>query len=415
MALNSNLQIDGDRLWDALMEMAKIGPGVAGGNNRQTLTDEDGEGRRLFQSWAEAAGMIMGVDTMGNMFFRREGADPDALPVYVGSHLDTQPTGGKYDGVLGVLGALELVRTLNDLNIKTRHPIVVTNWTNEEGTRFAPAMLASGVFAGVHEEEWAKARLDAKGKSFGDELKRIGWEGEEPVGARKMKAFFELHIEQGPILEDEGLDIGVVTHGQGLYWLEVTLTGKESHTGSTPMPKRRNAGLGMARVTELVHEVAMDYQPNAVGAIGHVEVYPNSRNIIPGKCVFTIDIRSPSKETLDTMRERIEDGIDTIAEALDIDVSVDEVGHFDPVTFDETCVKAVRDAAERLGLSHTDIVSGAGHDACWINRVAPTAMVMCPCVDGLSHNEAEEITKEWAMNGANVLLQAVVETAGVVG
>ena len=413
MALNSNLQIDGDRLWDALMEMAKIGPGVAGGNNRQTLTDEDGEGRRLFQSWAEAAGMTMGVDTMGNMFFRREGADPDALPVYVGSHLDTQPTGGKYDGVLGVLGALELVRTLNDLNIKTRHPIVVTNWTNEEGTRFAPAMLASGVFAGVHEEEWAKARLDAKGKSFGDELKRIGWEGEEPVGARKMKAFFELHIEQGPILEDEGIDIGVVTHGQGLYWLEVTLTGKESHTGSTPMPKRRNAGLGMARVTELVHEVAMDYQPNAVGAIGHVEVYPNSRNIIPGKCVFTIDIRSPSKETLDTMRERIEDGIDTIAEALDIDVSVDEVGHFDPVTFDETCVKAVRDAAERLGLSHTDIVSGAGHDACWINRVAPTAMVMCPCVDGLSHNEAEEITKEWATNGANVLLQAVVETAGV--
>ena len=413
MALNSNLQIDGDRLWDALMEMAKIGPGVAGGNNRQTLTDEDGEGRRLFQSWAEAAGMTMGVDTMGNMFFRRDGTDPDALPVYVGSHLDTQPTGGKYDGVLGVLGALELVRTLNDLNIKTRHPIVVTNWTNEEGTRFAPAMLASGVFAGVHEEEWAKARLDAKGKSFGDELKRIGWEGEEPVGARKMKAFFELHIEQGPILEDEGIDIGVVTHGQGLYWLEVTLTGKESHTGSTPMPKRRNAGLGMARVTELVHEVAMDYQPNAVGAIGHVEVYPNSRNIIPGKCVFTIDIRSPSKETLDTMRERIEDGIDTIAEALDIDVSVDEVGHFDPVTFDVTCVKAVRDAAERLGLSHTDIVSGAGHDACWINRVAPTAMVMCPCVDGLSHNEAEEITKEWATNGANVLLQAVVETAGV--
>ncbi|SMC50298.1 N-carbamoyl-L-amino-acid hydrolase [Fulvimarina manganoxydans] len=414
MALNSNLQIDGDRLWDALMEMAKIGPGVAGGNNRQTLTDEDGEGRKLFQSWAEAAGMTMGVDTMGNMFFRREGADPDALPVYVGSHLDTQPTGGKYDGVLGVLGALELVRTLNDLNIKTKHPIVVTNWTNEEGTRFAPAMLASGVFAGVHEEDWAKARLDAKGKRFGEELKRIGWEGEEPVGARKMKAFFELHIEQGPILEDEGLDIGVVTHGQGLYWLEVTLTGKESHTGSTPMPKRRNAGLGMARVTELVHEVAMDYQPNAVGAIGHVEVYPNSRNIIPGKCVFTIDIRSPSKETLDTMRERIEDGIDTIAEALDIDVSVDEVGHFDPVTFDETCVKAVRNAAERLGLSHTDIVSGAGHDACWINRVAPTAMVMCPCVDGLSHNEAEEITKEWAANGANVLLQAVVETAGVV-
>ncbi|MBO0906455.1 Zn-dependent hydrolase [Jiella sonneratiae] len=414
MSQLSNLQIDGDRLWDALMEMAKIGPGIAGGNNRQTLTDEDGEGRKLFQSWAEAAGMAMGVDSMGNMFFRREGADPDALPVYVGSHLDTQPTGGKYDGVLGVLGALEIVRTLNDLNIRTKHPIVVTNWTNEEGTRFAPAMLASGVFAGVHEEDWAKARVDAKGKKFGDELARIGWQGDEPVGARKMHAFFELHIEQGPILEDEGIDIGVVTHGQGLYWLQVTLTGKESHTGSTPMPKRRNAGLGMARVTELVHETAMDYQPNAVGAVGHMEVYPNSRNIIPGRCVFTIDIRSPSLETLEEMRERIEDGIDTIVEAMDIAAEVEIVGHFDPVTFDAGCVKAVRDAAERLGLSHTNIVSGAGHDACWINRVAPTAMVMCPCVDGLSHNEAEEITRDWARNGANVLMHAVVETAGVV-
>ena len=414
MSPATNLQIDGDRLWDSLMEMAKIGPGVAGGNNRQTLTDEDAEGRSLFKAWCEEAGLTMGLDTMGNMFARREGTDPEALPVYVGSHLDTQPTGGKYDGVLGVLAGLELVRTLNDLNIRTRHPIVVTNWTNEEGTRFAPAMLASGVFAGVLEESWAKDRKDAVGKSFGAELERIGWQGDEPVGSRKMKAFFELHIEQGPILEDEGIDIGVVTHGQGLYWLEVTLTGKESHTGSTPMYKRRNAGLGMARVIELVHEVAMDYQPNAVGTIGQIDVHPNSRNIIPGRCVFTVDIRSPSKETLDTMRERIEDGIDLIADALDIDVSVDEVGHFDPVTFDETCVTAIRDAAEALGYSHRNIVSGAGHDACWINRVAPTAMVMCPCVDGLSHNEAEEISKEWATAGANVLMRAVVETAGIV-
>ncbi|KQT85994.1 Zn-dependent hydrolase [Aurantimonas sp. Leaf443] len=413
MSPTSNLQIDADRLWDSLEEMAKIGPGVAGGNNRQTLTDADGEGRHLFKRWCEAAGATMGLDTMGNMFARREGADPQADPVYVGSHLDTQPTGGKYDGVLGVLGGLELLRTLNDLNIRTRRPIVVVNWTNEEGTRFAPAMLASGVFAGLHEEDWAKARRDASGKRFGDELKRIGWEGEEPVGARKIAAFFELHIEQGPILEDEGIDIGVVTHGQGLYWLEVTLTGKESHTGSTPMWKRRNAGLGMARVIELVHEVAMDYQPNAVGTVGQMDVHPNSRNIIPGRCTFTIDIRSPDKAVLDEMRERIEDGIDTIAEALDVDVSVEEVGHFDPVTFDETCVAAIRRAAEELGYSHRDIVSGAGHDACWINRVAPTAMVMCPCVDGLSHNEAEAITKEWAAAGANVLLRAVVETAGI--
>jgi N-carbamoyl-L-amino-acid hydrolase len=413
-APGENLRINSDRLWDSLMEMAKIGPGVAGGNNRQTLTDEDGEGRRLFKKWCDEAGLDMAVDQMGTMFARREGTDPDALPVYVGSHLDTQPTGGKFDGVLGVLGGLELVRTLNDLGIKTKHPIVVTNWTNEEGTRFAPPMIASGVFAGVHELEWAYDRRDAKGKRFCDELERIGWKGDEPVGSRKMKAFFELHIEQGPILEDEGIDIGVVTHGQGLKWLQVTLTGKESHTGSTPMPKRRNAGLGMARVTELVHEIAMDYQPDAVGAVGHMEVYPNSRNIIAGKTVFTIDIRSPEKEVLDTMDARIREGIDTICGALDIGYEVEQVGHFDPVAFDKNCVKAVRDAAKRLGYTHRNIVAGAGHDACWINRVAPTAMVFCPCVDGLSHNEAEDISKEWAAAGADVLFHAVVETAEIV-
>jgi N-carbamoyl-L-amino-acid hydrolase len=414
-APGENLRINPDRLWDSLMEMAKIGPGIAGGNNRQTLTDEDGEGRHLFKRWCDAAGLATGVDEMGNMFARREGTDADALPVYVGSHLDTQPTGGKYDGVLGVLGGLEVVRTLNDLGIRTKHPIVVTNWTNEEGTRFAPAMLASGVFAGVHTQDFAYDRKDAKGKRFGDELERIGWKGDEKVGARKMKAFFELHIEQGPILEDEGIDIGVVTHGQGLKWLQVTLTGKESHTGSTPMPKRRNAGLGMARVTELVHEIAMDYQPDAVGAVGHMEVYPNSRNIIAGRTVFTIDIRSPDKQVLDEMDIRIRDGIDTICDALAISYEIEQVGHFDPVTFDEGCVTAIRDAATRLGYTHRNIVSGAGHDACWINRVAPTAMVMCPCVDGLSHNEAEEISKEWAAAGADVLFHAVVETAEIVG
>ena len=413
-APGENLRINSDRLWDSLMEMAKIGPGVAGGNNRQTLTDADGEGRHLFQRWCEAAGLGMGVDEMGTMFARREGTDPDALPVYVGSHLDTQPTGGKFDGVLGVLGGLEVVRSLNDLGIRTRHPIVVTNWTNEEGTRYAPAMLASGVFAGVHKQDWAYDRKDRDGKRFGDELTRIGWKGEEPVGARKMKAFFELHIEQGPIREDEGIDIGVVTHGQGLKWLQVTLTGKESHTGSTPMPKRRNAGLGMARIIDLVDEVAMDYQPDAVGAVGHIEVYPNSRNIIAGRAVFTIDIRSPDKATLDEMDRRIRRGVATIAEALAIGAEIEEVGHFDPVTFDEGCVTAIRDAAERLGYTHRNIVSGAGHDACWINRVAPTAMVMCPCVDGLSHNEAEEISKEWAAAGCDVLFHAVVETAEIV-
>jgi len=413
-APGENLRINSDRLWDSLMEMAKIGPGIAGGNNRQTVTDEDGEGRHLFKRWCDAAGLEMGVDEMGTMFARREGTDPSLPPVYVGSHLDTQPTGGKYDGVLGVLGGLEVVRSLNDLGIKTKHPIVVTNWTNEEGSRFAPAMMASGVFAGVLDQADVYQHTDKQGKKFGDELERIGWKGTEKVGDRKIHAFFELHIEQGPILEDEGIDIGVVTHGQGLKWLQVTLTGKEAHTGSTPMPKRRNAGLGMARVIELVHEIAMDYQPDAVGAVGHMEVYPNSRNIIAGRTVFTIDIRSPEKEVLDAMNARIREGIETICEALDIKHEVQEVGAFDPVTFDKNCVKAIRDAAERLGYTHRNIVSGAGHDACWINRVAPTAMVMCPCVDGLSHNEAEEITKEWASAGADVLFHAVVETAVIV-
>ena len=413
-APGENMRIDADRLWDSLTEMAKIGPGVAGGNNRQTLTDEDAEGRALFQRWCEDAGMTMGLDTMGNIFARREGTDPEALPVYLGSHLDTQPTGGKYDGVLGVLGGLEVIRTLNDLGVRTKHPIVVVNWTNEEGTRFAPAMLASGVFAGVHDQAWAEDRTDASGKRFGDELDRIGWRGDEPVGERKMHAFFELHIEQGPILEAEGKDIGVVTHGQGLRWIECTVTGKESHTGSTPMPMRRNAGRGLAQITELVHEIAMDNAPNAVGAIGHVDVHPNSRNIIPGKVVFTIDFRSHELDTLNGMVERLMAEAPKLCEALGVEFDAEIVGQFDPPEFDHACVTAVRDAAERLGYSHMDIVSGAGHDACWIERVAPTAMVMCPCVDGLSHNEAEEITKDWAKAGTDVLLHAVVETAGVV-
>jgi N-carbamoyl-L-amino-acid hydrolase len=414
MALQSNLRINGDRLWGAIHEMAEIGPGVRGGSNRQTLTDEDSQGRKLFQTWCEDAGLTIGVDKMGTMFARREGADPDALPVYVGSHLDTQPTGGRYDGVLGVLGGLEIVRTLNDMNIKTRHPIVVVNWTNEEGTRFAPPMLASGVFAGVHTLNWAYGREDAEGANVGDELERIDWKGPEEVGARKMHAFYELHIEQGPILEAEGNDIGVVTHGQGLNWTEITLTGKESHTGSTPMPLRVNAGLGMARITQLVDDIAWKYAPDAVGAVGHCNVHPNSRNIIPGRVVFTVDQRSPDKAVMDAMEHELKDGAMTIAGDIGLGIEMENVGHFDPVTFDENCVTAVRNAADRLGYSHRNLVSGAGHDACWINRVAPTSMVMCPCVDGLSHNEDEDISIEWATAGANVLFHAVVETAEIV-
>ncbi len=413
MAVGDNLRINPGRLWDSLMAMARIGPGVAGGNNRQTLTDADSAGRHLFAGWCQAAGMTMAVDTMGNMFATRPGVE-DLPAVYMGSHLDTQPTGGKYAGVLGGLGALEVVRALNDLGIRTRHPIVVTNWTNEEGARFAPAMLASGVFAGIHSEDYAKDRRDLDGLRFGDELARIGWVGSEAVGARKIHAMVELHIEQGPILEAEGRVIGVVTHGQGLWWLEVTLTGKDAHTGSTPMNMRVNAGLGMARVVERVHQIAMSHQPNAVGAVGQVKVFPNSRNVIPGRVVFTVDIRSPEQGKLDLMRAEVERAAFAVAKELGLGCEIEPVGHFDPVTFDPGLVKVVRGAAEKLGYSHRDIVSGAGHDACWINRVAPTVMIMCPCVGGLSHNEAEEISPDWAAAGADVMLHAVLEVAGVV-
>ena len=413
-AIGENLKINSERLWDSLMEMAKVGPGIAGGNNRQTLTDEDSEGRHLFQNWCEAAGCSMGLDQMGNMFAQRDGTDPDALPVYVGSHLDTQPTGGKYDGVLGVLSGLEILRTMNDLDIKTKHPIVVTNWTNEEGTRYAPAMLSSGVFAGLHTQDWAYDRTDADGKKFGDELARIGWRGDEDVGARKMHAFFELHIEQGPILEAENKQIGVVTHGQGLSWTQITITGKDAHTGSTPMPMRKNAGLAMARILDKVDAIAMSHAPHAVGAAGHIDVYPNSRNVIPGKVVFTVDFRSPELEVIQDMEAQLRTQAQDICDAMEMEIEFEKVGGFDPVAFDEACVGAVRAAAERLGYSYMNLISGAGHDACWINRIAPTAMIMCPCVDGLSHNEAEEISPEWASSGTDVLLHAVLETAIIV-
>ncbi len=413
-APGENLRVNGNRLWDMLMDMAKIGPGIAGGNNRQTLTDADGEGRHLFKQWCEAAGMTVGTDKMGTMFATRPGTDPDALPVYIGSHLDTQPTGGKFDGVLGVLAGLEVVRSMNDLGIKTRHPIVVTNWANEEGARFAPAMLASGVFAGVHTLDYAYARRDPEGKTYGDELKRIGWLGDEEVGARKMHAYFEYHIEQGPILEAENKQIGVVTHCQGLWWLEFTLTGKEAHTGSTPMDMRVNAGLAFGRIMEKVQEIAMAEQPGAVAGVGQALFTPNSRNVLPGKVVFTVDLRTPSQEKLDRMRAKIEAAATEVCELLGVGCSVEAVGHFDPVTFDPTLVGRVRGAAEKLGYSHMDIISGAGHDACWAAKLAPTTMIFCPCVDGLSHNEAEEISMDWAAAGCDVLFHAVVETAEIV-
>jgi len=409
-----NLRINGERLWDSLMEMAKIGPGVRGGNNRQTLTDDDKLGRELFIRWCEGAGCTTAVDSMGNIFARREGTDPSLPPVMVGSHLDTQPTGGKYDGVLGVLAGLEILRSLNDLGIRTKHPIEVVDWTNEEGSRFAPAMISSGVFAGVYSQEEAYALKDREGKTLGDELKRIGFVGDETVGTRPLKAFFELHIEQGPILEAEEYDVGVVTHGQGQRWFDIKLTGFESHAGTTPMPRRKDALVGAAKLVQAVNEIALANAPHAVGTVGVLEPYPGSRNVIPGAVSMTVDFRHPDDDVLLGMANALRAKIAEVCAEHKLTDETEEIFYYAPVAFDENCVAAVRAAADRLGYKHRDIVSGAGHDACYIARVAPTSMVFTPCVDGISHNEDEDISVEWATAGANVLFHAVVETAGIV-
>ncbi len=412
MADFSNLRVDPGRLWDSLMAMAAIGGTPKGGCNRLTLTDLDREGRALFAGWCEAAGLTMAVDGMGTMFARRQGLDESLPPVLMGSHLDTQPTGGKFDGVLGVLGALEVVRTLNDLGVQTRHPIEIVNWTNEEGSRFAPAMIASGVFAGAFTQDFAYTIKDRDGLSLGDELKRIGFAGPAPVG-KPVHAYFELHIEQGPILEDEGVDIGIVTHGQGQNWFEITLTGFESHAGSTPMPRRRDALLGAARIVELVNRIGLDHAPLAVATAGLINVYPNSRNVIPGSAFLTCEVRHPEAEALASMHDALRAGVAAICERTGLTVVVDKVFDYPPVPFDPDCVAAVRRGAQAYGYSHRDIVSGAGHDACYLARVAPTAMIFTPCVGGISHNEAEAISPAWAGAGTQVLMHAVLDKAGI--
>ena len=411
MATETNISINQDRLWDSLMTMAKIGPGIAGGNNRQTVTLEDGDARKLLQKWSEEAGMTMKVDELGSMFLKREGTDKNALPVVIGSHLDTQPTGGKYDGVLGVLAGLEIVRTLNDLNIQTKHPIMIVNWTNEEGSRFPPAMMASAGYAGIYDVKTLLSAEDAEGNIFGKELEKIGWKGTEPVGEQKIHCYYELHIEQGPVLETEEIDIGVVTHGQGLKWLEVELSGTEQHTGTTPMHVRKDTSLAMSEIILAVNKIANKNQPNALGSVGHIEVSPNSRNVIAGHSIFTIDFRSPDIKKLDEMESELKLLAIDICKKYKVNFNMKQIGGFDPVTFDKDCLTNIRKSAEKFGYTYKDIVSGAGHDACWINSVAPSAMIMCPCVDGLSHNEAEEIKPHWAGSSTNVLLHAAIASA----
>ena len=410
----TNHRVDGERLWTSLMEMARIGATSKGGVNRLALTDLDGESRRLFQQWAEAAGCSVSVDRIGTMFARREGTDPSLPPVMLGSHLDTQPTGGKFDGALGVLSALEVMRTLHDLDIKTRHPIEMVNWTNEEGSRFAPACIASAVFAGAYPLEQALAITDTAGLSIGGELARIGFVGPRPVGGRPAHAFFELHIEQGPILEEEGTDIGIVTIANGQKWYEVRLQGVESHAGPTPMARRKDALLGAARIIERVNAIGHAHDPSACATCGMIEAYPNSRNVIPGSVFLTIDLRHPDAGKLAAMAAAAEAGMAEIAAATGLTCEWKVVADFPPQPFEATCVDAVRRAAARLGLSAREISSGAGHDAVFMARVAPTAMIFVPCIDGISHNEREDMKPEWATAGANVLLEAVLEKAEVV-
>ncbi len=408
----SNLRINGERLWQSLMEMAKIGATEKGGCCRLALTDLDKQARDLFVHWCREAGCSVRTDRMGNLFARREGADPSLPAVIAGSHLDTQPTGGRFDGVYGVLTGLEIIRTLNDLDFQTKHAVEVAVWTNEEGSRFPPAMVASGVFAGVFDLEYGLNRADPDGVTMGDELRRIGYAGADDVGGRPVHAYFEAHIEQGPILEAEDKPIGIVTDAQGQRWYELVLAGTESHAGPTPMNRRRDALLGAARVVELVNQVGLQYAPLACATVGMIQAHPNSRNVIPGRVFLTIDLRHPDDQVLASMDRVMREGLMEIAGRSKLEYELEQIFSYAPVKFDPDCVDAVRRAAGELGHAAREIVSGAGHDACYLAAVAPSAMVFIPCIDGISHNEVEDIKPEWASAGADVMLRAVLDKAG---
>ncbi len=410
-----NLQVNGTRLWDSLMEMAKHGATEKGGVCRLALTDIDKAARDLFVQWCEEAGCTVSIDKMGNIFARRPGKDNSLPPVVMGSHIDSQPTGGKFDGIYGVLSGLEVIRSLNDMDYETNAPIEVSAWTNEEGSRFAPAMVASGVFAKVFDLEYGLSRADVDGKTMGEELQRIGYAGAEEVGGREFTAFFEVHIEQGPILENEEKTIGVVTDAQGQRWYEITLTGQEAHAGPTPLPTRKDALLGAARIVDVVNRIGMDHQPNGCATVGMMQIHPNSRNVIPGRVFLTVDFRHPNADILKAMNDELEIEVKKIVDKIGLEMEFEQIWYSPPVAFDKDCVNAVRKAAEQAGYAHRDIVSGAGHDACYINKVAPTGMVFIPCENGISHNEEENATPDDITAGCQVLLQAVIERANSVG
>jgi N-carbamoyl-L-amino-acid hydrolase len=409
----SNLQIDSGRLWDTIHETAKFGATPKGGVRRLTLGPEDKQVRDWFRAACEDAGLEVHVDALGTMFGLRKGRDMSKLPVGLGSHLDTQPTGGKYDGVLGTLAALEVVRTLNDADIETDAPICIVNWTNEEGSRFAPATMASAAYAGEYTTDNILARTDLAGISVGDALDGIGYRGDEAVGTRKLGAFVELHIEQGPLLEAENKVIGVVDRGQGITWYDGKIIGFESHAGTTPMPLRRDAMGALAEVALSVERIAGAHGPNAVGTLGEAVIASPSRNVIPGEIAFTMDVRSPDAETLDAIDRDLRAACAEIAQRRRVEISIDAIWRKPPTVFNGKLVDAVETAAKSLGYSNRRITSGAGHDACNLATVVPAAMIFVPCKDGISHNELEDATQADCGAGANVLLHTVLSLAGV--
>ena len=409
----NKLRIDGARLWDSLMELARIGATPKGGVKRLALTDLDRQGRDLVAGWATPAGLAITVDQIGNVFMRREGRNPDLPPVVTGSHIDTQPTGGKFDGNYGVLAGLEVIRTLNDHQIQTEAPIEVAFWTNEEGSRFVPVMMGSGVFCGAFSLETAYAARDVDGLTVRGELERIGYLGSQVPGDHPIGAYFETHIEQGPVLEDAGKVIGVVPAVMGLSWYDCVVTGMEAHAGPTPMGLRKDALQVATRIMQEVVAIAHRYPPYGRGTVGMVQVFPNSRNVIPGEVTFSIDLRNVTDALLGTMHDEMLAFIEHTRRTSGLSISLERVSYYPPCPFHPDCVDAVRAATAALGYSTMDVVSGAGHDAIYAARLAPSGMIFVPCKDGISHNEIEDAKPAHLEAGCNVLLLAMLERAGV--
>jgi N-carbamoyl-L-amino-acid hydrolase len=403
--------IDRDRLWQSLMDLARLGATAKGGVCRLALTDLDRQARDLFVQWCEDAGCSVTVDGIGNIFARRPGRNPDLAPVMTGSHIDTQPTGGKFDGCYGVMAGLEVIRTLNDLKIETQAPIEVVVWTNEEGSRFAPCMMGSGVFAGKFDLQDTLHKRDEQGLSLGAELQRIGYAGSRAVTGHAVGAYFEAHIEQGPVLEDRATTIGVVMGCLGQKWFDLTLTGVEAHAGPTPMHLRKDALVGAAEVVSAVNRIAHQHQPHACGTVGCLSLHPGSRNVIPGQVHMTLDLRHLHADKLQAMVEQVRSVIDATAARHGLSVELTPTADFPPLDFDPACVNAVRDGAQALGLSHMDIVSGAGHDAIFVAELGPAGMIFVPCEGGISHNEIENAAPDDLAAGCAVLLRAMLNAA----